>query len=389
MKYNFDQEIDRWNSGSVKYDGPKKLLKGKPYIPMWVADMDFKTPQPILNTIQKQLNIGVLGYNFIPEDWYESIINWCRTRYQWQVEQEEIIYTPGVVRGLAFTINSFSTVGDKIMVMSPVYPPFFNVSKTNRREVVYHRLELVDNQFMIDFNQFEQDLLGCKLLILCNPHNPGGRVWSKEELTKIADICHKHSVLVVSDEIHADLTLQNKQHNPFPTVSTTANDNSIVFMAPSKAFNMPGIACSYVIIKNKELREQYKSFVEALDVMSGNMFAYNALIAAYNECSDWLEEVKSYIESNIDFVDQFLKQMPLIKMIRPQASYLIFLDFRLLNLSDKELQEFLIDKAGLLLNPGESFGPGGAGFMRLNVGCSKKVLERALNQLYLAYINCY
>ena len=387
MKINFDEVIDRNNTDSVKYDEPAMEMNNKDFIPMWVADMDFKTPSPILKSIQNMLDKGVLGYTMLPSRWHEAIKRWTKNRYNWIVEDEEIIFTPGIVRGIAFAIQCFSQPEDKILVMSPVYPPFFNVPIANNRKVTYNSLFIDQNhEFQIDFKQFEKDIQGAKLFILCNPHNPGGKVWEKEELQKIAHICKENGVLIISDEIHADLTLPPHQHHAFATVSTEAEQNSIVFMSPSKAFNMPGLASSYCIIKDKKRREEYQSFVEALDVTSSHMFAYCSLIAAYNECSDWLPQLLEYIQGNINYVSQLLKEkMPRIKMIKPEASYLIFLDCRELGLADNKLDAFFKEEAGLILNPGISFGKGGSGFMRLNVGCPKPLLEKAMNQLIKAY----
>lgn len=385
MKYNFDEIVNRWDTDSIKFDGPK-AEGAKDYIPMWVADMDFKTPQPIINAIQEMLNSGILGYTHPNEEWSKTIQTWVKRRYNWTIAESDILFTPGIVRGLTFAINCFSEPEDSILMMSPVYPPFFNVPKINKRKIRFSQLTIKDAKYEIDFNKFEEDIKGCKIFILCNPHNPGGRVWSRDELLKIADICHKHRVLVVSDEIHADLTQPKYQHIPFASVSDKANDNCIVFMAPSKAFNMPGLASSYAIIPNAKIKEAYNEYINALDVVSGHMFSYKPLIAAYTMCDDWLEESLSYVEENINYVRDYLKEhMPLISMIEPQASFLIFLDCRNIKLSDDQLKEFFEKEAGLILNPGISFGPGGSGFMRLNIGCSKLILEKAMQQLYYAY----
>ena len=385
MKYNFDEIVNRWDTDSVKFDGPK-AEGAQDYIPMWVADMDFKTPQPIINSIQEMLSNGILGYTLPNDEWSKTIQTWVKRRYNWTIHESELIFTPGIVRGLTFAINCFSEPGDNILMMSPVYPPFFNVPGVNKRKVRFTQLHIENNKYQIDFNQFENDVKDSKIFILCNPHNPGGRVWERDELLRIADICDKYKVLVISDEIHADLTQPRYQHIPFATVSDKAKENTIVFMAPSKAFNMPGLASSYAIIPNLKIREKYSAYVEALDVVSGHMFSYKPLIAAYTMCDDWLEESLAYVEGNINYVHSFLSEhMPLIGMIEPQASFLIFLDCRKLGLTDDELKDFFEKEAGLILNPGVSFGHGGSGFMRLNIGCSKLILEKAMHQLQYAY----
>lgn len=387
MNYNFDRCINRWNTDSVKYDGPHIELGLEDYTPLWVADMDFQTPQPILDAIQQMLNVGVLGYTLSTKSWSDAIIKWCKKRYNWTLSSDELLFVPGVVRGIASALRCFTNSGDKVLVMSPVYPPFFNVTKRNQRHVVSHKLVIEEGHYKIDFAQFARDIEGCKMLILCNPHNPGGRVWSRSELIKIAEICAREEVIVVSDEIHADLTLPPHQHTPFAQVSDLAKEITITLMAPSKAFNMPGICSSYALIQNESLLKRYNSFVEALDISSGNMFAYRALIAAYEECEDWLPQLYGYIQGNIKVVKEFLKrELPLLGMLEPQASFLIFLDCRALNLSCEELNDFFVKEAKLLLNPGDSFGEEGSGFMRLNIGLSRDRLLTALNQLKKAYI---
>ncbi|NMA73373.1 MAG: putative C-S lyase [Bacteroidales bacterium] len=385
MHYDFNKSINRWGTDCVKYDSLDIMKGDSDIIPMWVADMDFQTPAPILNSIREKLDHGVLGYTLIPEDWYASIIRWLNKRYDWVVHKEEIIFTPGIVRGLAFVIQCFTQPSDSIMIMSPVYPPFFNVPLKNKRKVVYHSLKLEDGEIEIDFEQFRKDIQGCKLLILCNPHNPGGRVWTSEELALIAEICAENKVLVLSDEIHADLTLPGNEHTPYFKSSPLAKEHGIVFMSPSKAFNMAGLSSSYGIIQNESLLKQYKEFVTALDVDTGGMFAYRTLVAAYNECEEWLSQLVFYLEENINMLLSFLeREMPKIRFIRPQASFLVFLDCRDLQLSDSALNAFF-KEAGLILNPGVSYGKEASGFMRMNLGCTKKTLLEALGRLKKVY----
>ena len=253
MKYNFDEIIDRRGTESVKWDAVSERWGRNDLLPMWVADMDFRTPPFVMEALRKRLEHEVLGYTFACEEWYTSIINWLQNRHGWKVKREELTFMPGIVRGLAFAIQCFTEKGDKVMVMPPVYHPFFLVTEKNKREVVYSPLVLRDGQYYIDFDRFRKDIQGCKLLILSNPHNPGGRVWTREELEQIAEICYESKTLVISDEIHADLTLPPYQHITFALVSEKARQNSLVFMSPSKAFNMPGLASSYCIIENKEI----------------------------------------------------------------------------------------------------------------------------------------
>lgn len=386
MKYDFDEEIDRRGTDSVKYDAVPGRWGRNDLLPMWVADMDFRTPPFVIEALRRRLEHEVLGYTFACEEWYTSIINWLRQRHGWTVTREMLTFTPGIVRGLAFAIQCFTEPADKVMVMPPVYHPFFLVTEHNHREVVYSPLVLRDGQYHIDFDRFAADVKGCKLLILSNPHNPGGRVWTKEELEKIAAICYENHTLVISDEIHADLTLPPYKHPVFALVSDEARRNSLVFMSPSKAFNMPGLASSYCIIEDEALRCRFQTYMEASEFSEGHLFAYLSVAAAYSNGTEWLDQAIAYIQSNIDFTADFLKKnVPAIGMIRPQASYLIFLDCRALGLPQAELVDFFVDGARLALNDGAMFGPGGEGFMRLNVACPRSVLQRALDQLKSAY----
>lgn len=388
MKYNFDEIIDRRGTESVKWDAVSERWGRNDLLPMWVADMDFRTPSFVMNALRKRLEHEVLGYTFACEEWYTSIINWLQSRHGWKVKREELTFMPGIVRGLAFAIQCFTEKGDKVMVMPPVYHPFFLVTEKNKREVVYSPLVFRDGQYYIDFDRFRKDIQGCKILILSNPHNPGGRVWTREELEQIAEICYESKTLVISDEIHADLTLPPYQHITFALVSEKARQNSLVFMSPSKAFNMPGLASSYCIIENKEICRCFQEYMEASELSEGHLFAYLSVAAAYSNGTEWLDQVLAYIQSNIDFTDAFLSEyIPNIKMIRPQASYLVFLDCRTLGLNQKELVDLFVDGAHLALNDGTMFGKEGEGFMRLNVACPRSVLEKALKQLKKACDN--
>ena len=296
-----------------------------------------------------------------------------------------LTFVPGIVRGQAFALQCFTKPGDKVMVMTPVYHPFFLVTERLGREVVYSPLDLYDGHYHIDFERFSKDIRGCRLLILCNPHNPGGRVWTVEELRRIADICKENGTMVVSDEIHADLTLPPYKHHPFATVSEAAAQNSLTFMAPSKAFNMPGLGSSYAIAVNEDICRRFREFMEAGEFCEGHLFAYIGAAAAYTHGEEWLEQVLGYVQANVDFTENYLKEhVPGIGMIRPQASYLVFLDCRALGLPQEKLARLFAEKAHLALNDGTMFGKPGEGFMRLNVGCPRSVLQKALEQLSAA-----
>lgn len=385
MKYNFDELIERRGTDSVKWDGAKNVWGRDDLLAMWVADMDFRTPPFVMEALRKRLEHEVLGYTFACEEWYTSICNWLHKRHQWDITREMLTFVPGIVRGQAFALQCFTNPGDKVMVMTPVYHPFFLVTERLGREVVYSPLDLRDGQYQIDFQRFSRDIKGCKALILCNPHNPGGRVWTVEELRRIADICKESCTLVISDEIHADLTLPPYKHHPFATVSENAAQNSLTFMAPSKAFNMPGLGSSYAITVNADIRRRFRQFMEAGEFCEGHLLAYIGAAAAYMQGEEWLSQLLDYLKDNIDFTENYLKEhIPGISMIRPQASYLIFLDCRALGLPQDELAKLFSEKAHLALNDGTMFGKPGEGFMRLNVGCPRSVLQKALEQLSAA-----
>lgn len=385
MIYNFDEVIDRRGTDSVKWDGMKSVWGRDDLTAMWVADMDFRTPPFVMEALRRRLDHEVLGYTSACEGWDTTICHWVQKRHQWDVRPEWLTFVPGIVRGQAFALLCFTQPDDKVLVMTPVYHPFFLVTERLKREAVRSPLDLRDGHYHIDFDRLRRDVQGCKALILCNPHNPGGRVWTVDELRRIADICRESGTLVISDEIHADLTLPPYKHHPFATVSEAAASNSVTFMAPSKTFNMPGVQSSFAIVPDDGLRERFQAFMEAGEFSEGHLFAYIGCKAAFEHGEEWLEQVLAYIQGNIDFTETYLKEhIPFIGMIRPQASYLIFLDCRALGLGQEELEHLFADKARLALNSGTMFGEPGRGFMRLNVGCPRQQLRKALQQLEMA-----
>ena len=386
MKYTFDTIIDRSTSSAIKVEGLKEHWGRTDLIPLWVADMDFATAPFITEAIQKRCEQGVLGYTAKPESYYQAIIQWNKNRYQLDVPKEAIHFVPGIVPGLGMALNTFTEKGDKVMIQSPVYPPFTWLPERNHRVIVRNPLKWVNGELRMDLDAFREQIKGCKVFILCNPHNPGGVVWTEEELKTVADICYEEGVLVFSDEIHADLTLPPYQHRPFASISEKAKQNSITFMSPSKAFNMPGLSASHALIFNPSLRALFETFMESTELDMGHVFAFLSVEAAYTHGTEWLDQCLAYIQGNIDFVDQFLKQhMPKIKAVCPHASFLVWLDCRAMNLSQAELNDFFVDKAHLALNNGEDFGPDGVGFMRLNIASPRSVIEQAMHQLLDAY----
>jgi cysteine-S-conjugate beta-lyase len=381
--YSFDAAPNRHGTNCIKYDRLNKDFGTNDVIPLWVADMDFATPDFIMDAIRSKCDQQVLGYPVLQDGWYTSIRSWLKKRYEWDVQNEEIGFVPGIVAGFALCIQCFTNPGDKVLIQTPVYPPFMHVPKNNGRELIINELLFNNNRFEINWSDFEEKVASnCKLFILCSPHNPGGRIWSKEELSKMLNICQKHNVLIVSDEIHADLTLPGFKHTPAATLCLPATTPLITLMAPSKTFNIPGLNSSFFVIQQPEIRAKYQKFLAAAELSNGNIFAYIAPEAAYTKGEDWLRQLTEYLQENVDYVDRYLQaHIPQIKVCRPEASFLIWLDCRELGLDSKNLSRFFIEKAKLGLNPGDSFGPGGEGFMRLNIGCPREILCQALLQL--------
>lgn len=384
MTQEFDTVLSRRGSGSIKWDFlPESSYDGE-VIPMWVADMDFRTPPFVIEEIERSMSSGVLGYTGRTPRWSSAIVDWYRRRHSCGVSAEELLYIPGIVRGIAFAELCFTRPGDKVMVFSPVYHPFFLVTEKLGREVVRFSLDIDEdrNTYAIDFDRLSRQMAGCRMLVLSNPHNPGGRVWTEEELKRIADLATANGCLVVSDEIHGDMTSKAFTHHPFFTVSEAAASGSIVFASPSKAFNMPGLCSSYAIVRNPGIRKKFESFLDAGEFDSGNMFAANCCSACYEKGEEWLDSMLEYVYGNYMILKNFLeKELPSVKAFDMQASYLAFLDCRALGLPQKELTELFLDKAGLFLNDGSMFGNEGEGFMRMNLGCPSSVLEEALERL--------
>ncbi len=388
IKYDFDQIIDRSNTNSVKVDALKKVFGADDLMPLWVADMDFLSPPQITEALRQRVDHGVFGYTYPGEEYFSAIINWLKKRHKWSVAKETITFVPGVVKGFVFAIEVFTNINDKIIIQPPVYPPFKASSEGLNRKIVNNPLVLENGQYKMDFDNLrEVAKTGCKMLILCNPQNPSGRIWTKEELYELAEICFDNDILVVSDEIHADLVMPGNKHVPFATVSDKAAQNNITLMAPSKTFNIAGIVSSFAVVENREIRKKYFDHLNARKLDQGSIFGYLAAQYAYEQGEEWLDQVLVYIQENIDFVDDYIqKNIPQIKTMKPEASFLIWLDCRDLNLSQTELEHLFIKKANLALNSGTMFGEEGEGFMRLNVGCPRITLEKALDNLKKAVV---
>ena len=382
MNYNFDEVVCRKYTDALKLEALAPRWGRTDLLPMWVADMDFKTPPFIVEVMKKRMECEVFGYTVKPESWYEAIISWQKRRHKWTITKEMISFVPGVVPALAMAVQAFTQPGEKVMIQQPVYNPFAQVIRNNHRELVNCPLELKDGQYYINFKLFEKKIKGCKLFLFCHPHNPGGRVWTREELKKVATICAQNNVIIVADEIHADLTLLPYEHIPFASVSEEAKQNSVVFASPSKAFNMAGLATSYAVIANPTLRRRFESYVEGNELAAGNVFAFNTVVAAYNKGEEWLQQMLTYVQGNIDEVVSYIKEnIPQLKVIIPQASYLVFIDFSALQLNQKDIVALCTNRAHLALNDGSIYGEEGNGYMRINLACPRSVVRQALAQL--------
>ncbi len=385
--YNFDQIIDRKGSGDLKHDALKPRWGRDDLLPLWVADMDFATPPFIVDALRQRMGHPIFGYTTTPTDLWQAIINWQQRQHQWTVQREWLTYIPGIVKGIGFVVNVFTRPGEKVIIQPPVYHPFRLTPLANGREVVFNPLKRnAEGYYDMDFDNLEAVCdEQCKLLVLCNPHNPAGQTWSKATLQRLADFCYEHNILVISDEIHADMALFGNRHTPFATVSPRAADISITFGAPSKTFNIAGIVSSFAIVPNEALRAKFFRWLSANELEEPTIFAPIATIAAYTKGDEWRREMLKYVEDNVLFVEDFCKKhIPEVRPLRPQASFLVWLDFSELRLDHAQLLDLCIDKAHLALNDGEMFGPGGENHMRMNVGTPRAILQQAMQQLATA-----
>lgn len=386
----FDQTIKRRCTNSVKWDAMKMvygLNDASDILPMWVADMDFAAPTAVSKALQKHAERTIFGYSFISEEAIQSIVDWQNTRHDWQIDKDSIVFCNGVVAALANSIVAFTNPGDKVLISTPVYPPFFNIPKSNGREVVSCQLvEKNDGTFIVDFEAFEQALAqNVKAYILCNPHNPGGYVWDEATLKEIVRLCAQYDVVIISDEIHADLMINGEKHIPIAKVAGDEINRIVTCMAPTKTFNLAGIQVSYMIVPDKNKRLQ----LEAVNMASGqgslNTFASVALQAAYTEGSPWLDELLPYVSANMDYVKEELEQIPGIRIIKPQSTYLIWIDYRELKLEEKNIMNRLLEIGKLALEPGTKYGEEGQGFLRMNVACSFETVRDGVERFKKAF----
>jgi cysteine-S-conjugate beta-lyase len=387
---NFDEVINRKNTGSVKWDTMKEYGMPSDILPLWVADMDFKAPVGVIKALSDRVGHGIFGYTLPTDSYYDAVINWMNRRHDWGVQKEWIIIVPGIVPAIHFAVQTYTKEGDGVLVQRPVYNPFTDAVVKNGRKLINSPLVLKGDRYEIDFEDFEKKIVDneVKLFILCSPHNPVGRVWTREELQGMGDICLKHNVLVVADEIHHDLIFKDKKHIPFASLGSKYSNICITCTSPSKTFNLAGLQISNIIIENKEILIRLNSYLESIALTMSNIFGMIGAEAAYNTGEEWLEELIDYIEVNKELVQKFMaEKFPSIKVLDSEATYLLWIDFRGLGMGKVELERFLAEDAKLWLTAGDTYGDEGFGFERMNLACPRSTIEKGLKQLEDALIN--
>lgn len=382
MGFNFDNFFERKNTNSRKWDNIHEIFGKDNILPMWVADMDFSAPQEVVEAVKKRAEHGAYGYTIKSEEFHNSIIKWMKKRHDFDIKREWTTFSPGIVPAISMCVLKFTKPGDGVIIQPPVYPPFHSVVKNNGREIVENSLKLIDGRYEMDFNDLEEKAKRAKLLILCSPHNPVGRVWTRNELQRLGEICIKNNILIVSDEIHSDLIFNGNRHTPVAAISGEVLNNSITCISPSKTFNVAGLYTSIIIIPNEEIRNGFNKMVETMGLGGINVFGAAAFEAAYKYGEEWLNNMLKYLEGNRDFVLEYLREnMPEVKACKTDGTYLMWLDFSELKMSQEELKDFLINRAGVGLNDGATFGSQGEGHMRLNIGCQRSTLKEGLERI--------
>lgn len=383
-KYNFDDVVNRRNTSCEKWDFLEKNFGYDDLLPLWVADMDFRSPQPVIDALVSRAKHGIYGYTGLTNEYYDSVIGWYRRRYGWEIRKEWIVYTPGVVPAVSLAIRAFSNPGDKIIVQTPVYYPFFKSIESNGRQVLNNRLKLNGDRYEMDFDDLEEKARDsrARIMILCSPHNPVGRVWKKDELKRLGRICADNGLLVISDEIHSDITYPGIVHTNFASISEEFASTSITCTSASKTFNLAGLQISNIIIPDEKKRSIFSNEVESCSNVHPNSFAPDAVMVAYNECEDWLEEFRAYLKGNLDFLKQFVKEnIPEVRVIEPEGTYLCWLDFRRVEQDVKKLERMMLRDAKVALDEGYIFRDGGEGFERINLACPRSILRSALEKI--------
>lgn len=389
----FDAYLERRGTGSIKWDGCNEKFgvpAAEEMIPMWIADMDFRSPREVIEAIVEKAKSQAYGYAVKPDSFFQAIIRWVERRYHWKVEKEWIIFTPGVIPGFHIAIQNFTKPGDGIIVQTPVYYPFMDGVKNNGRKLVLNPLIERDGDWFMDFDDLEEQVKNPdnKMLILCNPHNPVGRAWTKEELEQLGTLCAENDVLLISDEIHADLIMNGSKHQAVCAISEAFQRNTITHYAPSKTFNTAGLQTAFVIIPDQKIRETFIEGLNANRIYNLNWFSAAVLETAYNQCEGYVDALCAYVDANMDYMKQFLEQkLPMLKMNKPEATYMVWVDFRGTGLSTDEIEHFIAHKAHIGVDMGTWFGPGGEGYLRFNLACPRKILEKALQQLETAILD--
>ncbi len=383
-KYNFDKIIDRNNTDSLKHDFGKEHNMPADVMPFWVADMDFRTPPAVIDTLTERSRHGIFGYTGIKEDYFKAVSDWYKNRFGFTVNKEWLIITPGVVFAICAAIRALTHEGDGVLIQRPVYYPFSSAIKDNNRKVVNNSLVYKNGKYEINFDDFEKKITenNVKLFILCNPHNPVGRVWTKEELTKMGVICLKHKVTVISDEIHSDFVYGSNKHTPFASLSRHLSDITITCTSPSKTFNLAGLQLANIFIENESIRKALYKEIRKTGYGNPNTMGIISAQAAYEHGGEWLDELLLYLSDNISKTKSLLaEKSPKLKVIEPEGTYLLWIDFKALGLSDKKLDDLIRNRAKLWLDGGTMFGEEGKGFQRINIACPWSVLKRGLNRL--------
>ena len=382
--FDFDTVIDRRGTNCIKYDFARQRGKPEGVLPLWVADMDFQTAPYILEKLEERVRHGIFGYSEGKEEYFQALEGWYEKHFGWKVKRNWLVKTPGVVFALAAAIKAFTREGDAVLLQQPVYYPFSEVIKDNNRKLVNSPLKLVDGHYEIDFQDLEEKIVQeqVKLFLLCSPHNPVGRVWKEWELRKIGDICLKHGVLVVSDEIHSDFVWEENRHRMFASLDPEYEKISVTCTSPSKTFNLAGLQISNIFIPNHDLKVKFRHAVSAAGYSQVNGLGITACQAAYEGGEEWLDELRKYLWDNYLFLENYLEtRIPKIHPIKPEGTYLIWMDFRELGMTEEEREDLIVNRANLWLDSGAMFGPDGEGFERINIACPRKVLEQALGQL--------
>lgn len=386
MHYNFDEVIDRSKNYAAKFQEADLHYGTNDVIPLWIADMDFKTAAPIIDAIHKRADQGIFGYTYRPEEYFKAIADWQEKRNNYKPDIAKMAFTPGVVPGMRLLINLFTKEDDKIIIQQPVYHPFTDVVENTGRQLIINPLKCENGYYTMDYEDFEEKAKqGARYFILCNPHNPVGRVWTKEELKKVGDICVKYGIEIISDEIHGDLMLDGHKHTVMASVSKEIEKLTITCTAPSKTFNLAGLQSATMIFNNEATKNIYISELKKMDIARNNCFSLVATMAACQEGEEWLNQLLNYISDNMKFIKEYCeKNIPILKPNSPEATYLCWIDARELNMTDKELLKFTVEKAGVAFGMGCDFGYSGSGFLRLNAATPRSIIKKALEQLKVA-----